>query len=474
VSLVRLDPALEKAVERASAAWPALLPAEDLLGPAGFSAIANDDLLRTLIELVPIPDIGLERLLTSLRSSLLALAADASAVDARSLRFACALARQCFIGEYAFACSDAEHAEAERLAGKLTAPEVSPLAIAAVAAYRPLHSLPLDALLDRAWPDAVAALLDQQLREPREEAELRAAVPRLTAIAAGVSVEVKQQYEQNPYPRWIAAAPAGPPRAIDDYLRETFPLAPFRPLGKTSLDLLIAGCGTGQHAIETARQFNGGRALAVDLSRASLAYAARKTRALGLDIEYGEADILELGSLGRTFDVVEASGVLHHLADPLAAWELLLSLLRPGGVMNVGLYSELGRRHVVRGRAFIAEKGYAASPDGIRACRQALMASDDPLLRELTASGDFFSLSGCRDLLFHVEEHRLTLPEIAAFIAAHGLTFLGFETSTAVALHYRGKFPDDKAMTNLDQWHAFEVENPRAFAAMYQFWIQKP
>ncbi|MGC2776552.1 MAG: class I SAM-dependent methyltransferase, partial [Bradyrhizobium sp.] len=184
--------------------------------------------------------------------------------------------------------------------------------------------------------------------------------------------------------------------------------------------------------------------------------------------------ILALDTLSRSFDVIEASGVLHHLADPLAAWQRLLSLLRPGGVMNVGLYSELARRHVVRGRAFIADKGYDASADGIRRCRQELMASEDPLLREITASGDFFSLSGCRDLLFHVEEHRLTLPQIAAFIAAQGLTFLGFETTAAVRLHYRGTFPDDKAMTNLDQWHAFEVANPRAFAAMYQFWVQKP
>ena len=75
--------------------------------------------------------------------------------------------------------------------------------------------------------------------------------------------------------------------------------------------------------------------LAVDLSLSSLCYAKRKTRELGLtNITYAQADILRLGTLPRRFDVIESSGVLHHLADPLAGWRVLLSLLRPGGFMS--------------------------------------------------------------------------------------------------------------------------------------------
>ena len=39
---------------------------------------------------------------------------------------------------------------------------------------------------------------------------------------------------------------------------------------------------------------------------------------------------------------------------------------------------------------------------------------------------------------------------------------------------YRGRFPDDPAMTDLDNWHVFETENPLTFLNMYQFWLQKP
>jgi hypothetical protein len=54
------------------------------------------------------------------------------------------------------------------------------------------------------------------------------------------------------------------------------------------------------------------------------------------------------------------------LADPPAGWRTLLSLLRPGGLMRVGLYGELARRDVVAARAFIAEQGYRPSADDRR------------------------------------------------------------------------------------------------------------
>ena len=88
-------------------------------------------------------------------------------------------------------------------------------------------------------------------------------------------------------------------------------------------------------------------------------------------------------------------------------------------------------------------------------------------------SQDFFSLSECRDLLFHVQEHRLTLPEIASFIAENNLQFLGFELEPQIRRSYARQFPNDVAMTDLAQWHRYETENPSTFVKMYQFWVQK-
>ena len=90
-------------------------------------------------------------------------------------------------------------------------------------------------------------------------------------------------------------------------------------------------------------------------------------------IEYAQADLFQLGALSRCFDVIESSGVLHHLAEPLAGWRVLLSLLRPGGFMKLGLYSEVARRNIVMIRAFIAEQGYGSAAEDILSCRQYLV-----------------------------------------------------------------------------------------------------
>jgi hypothetical protein len=86
---------------------------------------------------------------------------------------------------------------------------------------------------------------------------------------------------------------------------------------------------------------------------------------------------------------------------------------------------------------------------------------------------DFFTTSTCRDLLFHVQEHRLTLAEIDGFLAAHHLRLLGFLLEDAVLAAYRRRFPDDPGAVNLDYWQAYEKDHPDTFSGMYQFWLQK-
>ena len=318
ISLIRQDAAVRTCLDAATETGVAAPAPQELLGGEGFAAIANNRPLQCLLESAPVCDVGLERLLTRVRSAMLATASAAEggtladAADRRVLSFCCTLARQCFLNEYVFACTDKELGDAHRLRDSLlaalaTGVAVPELIVAVVAAYVPLCSLTgADLLLDRTWSEPLTGVLTQQVREPAEERGLRASIPALTAIAHGVSGEVRRQYEENPYPRWSMADPPKRPLPIDQHLRGKFPASTFDDLGKRDIDVLIAGCGTGQHAIETAQRFAGARLLAVDLSRTSLAYAMRKTRALGRgNIEYAQADILALGSLGRSFDVIE-------------------------------------------------------------------------------------------------------------------------------------------------------------------------
>jgi tetratricopeptide (TPR) repeat protein/SAM-dependent methyltransferase len=475
---------LQGPISRATNVWHGRFP--ESIEPGGvWGTLAGDRLLLCLLKSTTIPKIEFERFLTCVRFAMLDFATKTPLAEADDvLDCFCSVAQQCFINEYVFALMPNEVERAGQMReGVVAALEagtsVSLVSLAVVAAYFPLHSLPLAGkLLQGEWPPAVRDLLRQQVEAFEEEARLRNAIPRLTPIEDTVSSAVQAQYEQNPYPQWTRMPPSPEMVSMDAFLHREFPMASFRNLKKTGeIDILVAGCGTGQHSIQTAQSFPRSRVLAIDLSLASLGYAKRKTEELGIrNIEYAQADILQLGTLGRTFDVIESVGTLMCLREPMAGWKILLSLLRPGGFMRIGLYSELARECVVAARDYIAEKGYqGAVAEDIRQCRQDIMSMEnDARMMQLVSLGDFYTMSECRDLIFHVQEHRHTIPRIKEDLKELDLDFIGFSLEPRIARHYETRFPEDPSMTNLDLWHIFETENPHVFTGLYEFWLQKP
>lgn len=479
-TLTGVLPVLNEALRATVDAWPNRLPADVLFGRGGLNAIATDPLLLCMLQATPVREIALERLLTSVRKSLLNNATQDVSEDELILGLCCALANQCFINEYIFDVTAEEETQLDHLKSAVVAAldsndAVRPMALAALAMYRPIHNLShAQALLDRKWPAAVDAVITKQIRDVLAERDLRAGIPRLTQIEDEVSQLVRQQYEENPYPRWVGVSTGIEMVPLNQHLRELFPGGVFTPLYKTDdLEMLVAGCGTGRHATWIVQRFKNTRILAVDLSLSSICYAKRKTPAALSDrIEYAQADILKLPSLKRTFDVIDASGVLHHMADPFDGWRTLLNILRPGGLMHVCLYSELGRQDVVAVRHWIAERGLKPSPADIRSCRQELLESP---LRGIVRFNDFFSMSECRDLLFHVQESRTTIPEIKRFVGENALKFIGFVFDRNGQKHYRALFDQNQwSLTDLDRWNDLESKLPNTFTGMYQFWIQKP
>ena len=474
--LAKQSAAVAAPLRRLADAWPRQIPLAELFGAQGANAMAREAMLLALLQSKVVHDFELERLLSTIRRGSLqrATEADRPPVDDDGLILFCALAQQCFLNEYVFALGDTERTQVQHVEDRIVAALAASAEIAlhdliVAASYLPLHRLPgASSLLMRAWPDAVGRLLTQQIREPLEEESDRNNIPALTPIDDAVSLQVQHQYEESPYPRWTAV-PQIEPTTVVRFLRDRLNIVPLSwPQTTVGVDILIAGCGTGSHSIDSALRFPKAHILAIDISRTSLAYARRKSRELGLtNIEYGQADILKLAALGRRFDVIETVGVLHHLADPAAGWRVLLSLLRPHGLMLVGLYSATARQSLAAARAFIAERGYRSTD--IRACRQELIQRFGmPPFR------DFSSTSGCRDLLFNVMEHQFTIPQIGEFLEENRLTFLGFEQLPSDVLRqFQQRFPDAGAMSDLGSWHAFEQANPLTFGNMYFFWVQK-
>ncbi len=449
-------------------------------------ALLRDDLLLAALPRMTLIDAEVEQVFTAIRRQMLldfAARSDGNALASMpSLEFVCALARQCFFSGYAF-FAEADEMQAARalqasLATTLTesATRLPSLeaSLAVMALYHPLHVLPEAERLEREpeynWSDAFAPLVREQLANRRTEREIARRMRILTTIDDGVSVAVRKQYEQNPYPRWVSAPHPG----VESVEALAARLRPDRPARarRRPVPMLVAGCGTGHHPIQLARKHPEADILAVDLSLASLAYAARMTEQLGVsNIAYAQGDILHLSALDRRFEVVECCGVLHHLDDPMQGWKVLVDLMERDGLMRIALYSEHARSGIRAAREFSRSLRLPDSAEGIRSCRHAIMALEQGHpARDALAFEDFYTLDGCRDLVLHAREHQFTLPRIADCLEQLDLRFLGFECGDATRCRFRQMFPHSNAATDLDAWDRFEQAYPETFKAMYTFW----
>ncbi len=358
-------------------------------------------------------------------------------------------------------------------------PLVTGLESALLAAlYAPLQPEMADEILEKGEVTLTALPWCGQLMvrmgpEKMREWILKGTLPSLSTTGDTVSRAVRAQYEESPYPRWRGLR-AGGETALPALLRTLFPALPPLPVSATPA-VLVAGCGTGRHALRTARRIKDSKVTAIDLSRRSLSYGARQAEALDIDnVSFAEADILDLPDSLGPFDLIEACGVLHHMADPEAAWRGLLDLLDPNGVMKVALYSESARQDVVAVREMVGEGIETLDLDDMRTLRRKIQAlPEDHPAKGVTRELDFYSLSGCRDLLFHRHEQRFDIPRLQAAIEELGLDFLGFEfTESRVMAAYRARYGDDPGGRDLANWAEIEAENPTLFRGMYQFWCR--
>lgn len=424
-----------------------------------------------------------ELLLTRLRARFLL---ELGLRDAAPLEFMEALAMQCFNNEYLYAESADESAAVAALIscagdeisrGNVADPAMQRV-IAVVAMYRPPHEIAPVArsvLAGNGLSQGLSRLLRRSVLDPAAERRLRDSIGTDPSIADGVSTSVREMYEEHPYPRWFAIDRARRSRFSEWIAREA-PMAAAQAQPADGSAVLVAGCGTGHEACELAIGVSDKRVLAVDLSRASLAYARRMAGELGVEnIEFRHGDILGLGKLSDRFAMIYCNGVLHHLRDPQAGLRVLAQLLEPGGLLRVSLYSERARASVTAARAVIRESGIATSTAAIREFRQFILkqGTSSPLA-PLRSFIDFYSMSMCRDLMFHVQEHQLRLPQIAAMLRECGLAMLGFTNVPPDRMSaYRRAYPAPADMTDFSKWDAFEAQFTDTFDEMYQFWCQR-
>jgi len=326
-------------------------------------------------------------------------------------------------------------------------------------------------------PAPLAEAVARRVKEYADEQQRMSRIPRSTEIACGTSQTVAAQYESAPYPRWTRLGmnlrEGELRRSLENY---------FKPAQLSCMndpfEVLVAGCGTGMDAIQIALGYGeNARVVAVDLSMSSLAYASRMADHFGArNIEFMQADIQELCAEVKfisRFRMIECGGVLHHLADPFQGWRSLIKCLMPGGIMRISLYSAIARTNLTALRSDPSYPGAGCSDAQLRAFRHLLLTrEDDQLGSELKGSSDFYTASGFRDLVLHVSERCLSIPEIESFLEEAHLLFRGFQPVLLFDL-LRTHFPGQAWPGKLAHWAELERAFPVLFAGMYKFWCEK-
>ena len=440
--------------------------------------LMKEELFLLMLQKCLIVDQFLEKILTKLRYEiLLTFVTSDKNIFKKNFKFIISLAEQCFFNEYVYIQSKKEINLYNQLVNKLKNNNyINELEIGILGCYVPLKfsKNKVERLLNYKSNNTLFNdLITIQIKEPKKEKELEKTIKFYNEISDITSKKVRKQYEKYPYPKWRHTYSQMPANFLVKLNNQIKPNNIKIDNKFNNPSVLVAGCGTGSHVC-IAKDYLNAEILAVDISLTSLAYAKRKTEELGFNnINFLQADILQLKNLNRKFDVIECIGVLHHMKDPVKGLKILLKILKPHGFLKLGLYSQKARQHIIKTREFIKKNKFKNTIEDIRNCRQKIInKKKDKVMQKICNRRDFYSTSSVKDLMFHVQEHRFTLPQISKILLDSNLEFLGF-TDSFIKNKYSKIFPSDKKNISLIQWNKFEKSYPETFIGMYNFWLRK-
>jgi SAM-dependent methyltransferase len=254
-------------------------------------------------------------------------------------------------------------------------------------------------------------------------------IPNLRLGGDSTTDQVRHFYEQTPFPGY-------PPRDSLSSLRARAERSEFARLLDQAIPgdarILEIGCGTGQMSLYLARADR--MVIGADLSRGALQLAAAAAKRFGLTrVQFVETDLQHPGLRAEAFDVVYSSGVLHHTPAPRSSFARIARLVRPGGIIVLGVYNAFARIPLRLRRVLAHWSKYRWIPfDPVLRDRQ-----NEPARRE----------AWLRDQYQNPEEHRHTLAEVQGWFEENGIDYVRAYPSALL-----GEEPGDLLACTADNW----------------------
>ncbi|KZZ49023.1 hypothetical protein A3759_04285 [Thalassolituus sp. HI0120] len=453
--------------------------------PLELETLASDPLLLTCLEKFYFCDPILERLLITLRQSVFISSAAQLSITSDLVPLVSAIGHQTFLNESVWYQTEQESKLADQLHHlvdrMIKMPELSNQDLYPILLLLFMYRVPQQCkfadMLDHealAWPIPLGDLIEKALMEAQS---LQAKQQHLTSFGNTnnqVSEKVANQYNNNPYPRWSDIG-YSQPSSYWQAVANLFPTKITARQQPSPIRALVAGSGTGRHALRLARYFHHMEITALDLSHQALAYAQMKADQYQVEnIDFIQGDILLAERLGQQFDVIECSGVLHHMQDPQTGLNALVKQLKGNGLIKIALYSTAARANIIKLRNDL-EQNMPTEAHDMRLIREAMLqGSLTGDWSDIFNSADFYSLSACRDLLFHQQEHTYTCAQLQQLLDNAELEFIGMIPQGESEQLAQQLFNKAGHQLTLEQWGELEHQKPELFAAMYQFYARKP
>jgi len=248
----------------------------------------------------------------------------------------------------------------------------------------------------------------------------------LESPTAGIAERVRDFYNRYPYPP--------PVDSLDEYQRrwrgderrrpEFHLLWPDREF-REDQSILIAGCGTSQ-AAKHALRWPEAQVTGIDCSETSIQHTEKLKEKYGLkNLRVHQLAIERASELGKCFDQVICTGVLHHLADPSAGLAALRSVLKRDGIMQLMVYAPYGRAGIYLLQEFCQRVGIGPSDGEIRDLISALLRlpKGHPLQDLLNHAPELRNEAALADSLLHPNDRAYSVPQLFDFIEGAGMRF---------------------------------------------------
>jgi SAM-dependent methyltransferase len=201
-------------------------------------------------------------------------------------------------------------------------------------------------------------------------------------------------------------------------------LWPDKPY-RAGLMILVAGCGTWQ-AAKYALCRPAAQVVGIDVSTTSLAHTQHLKDHYNLTrLDIHRLPLERVGELGRQFDLIVCTGVLHHLDDPEAGLRALRDVLAPDGAISLMVYAPYGRAGIYMLQDYCRRLGIGTSDREIHdlAVTLASLPPAHPLAPLLRGTRDARNSDALADALLNPRDRSYTVPQLFDLIERNGLTF---------------------------------------------------